>query len=133
MRATSVRIFDKTNKQEDYQFIAKDFEGKSVIGWIVIEEPWYSPGTEWTYWMYSNRYGSGGICGGASDFGLERVPVNPETIRPYNQIEQIKYDLECGMDVRLEKKFYLFDEDAPKDNILAIIHNVNEIPYELWE
>jgi hypothetical protein len=37
------------------------------------------------------------------------------------------------MDVRLEKKFYLFDEDAPKDNILAIIHNVNEIPYELWE
>lgn len=132
MSATSVRIFDKTNKQEDYQFIAKDLEGKFVIGWIVVEKPWYSPESNWTYWMYSNRYGNG-ICGGASDLGFERVPVNPKTIRPYNQIEQIKYDLECGMDVSLEKRFYLFDEDAPKDNTLAIIHNVNEIPYELWE
>lgn len=132
MSATSVRIFDKTNKQEDYQFIAKDLEGKFVIGWIVVEKPWYSPESNWTYWMYSNRYGNG-ICGGASDLGFERVPVNPKTIRPYNQIHQIKYDLECGMDVSLEKRFYLFDEDAPKDNTLAIIHNVNEIPYELWE
>lgn len=132
MSATSVRIFDKTNKQEDYQFIAKDLEGNSVIGWIVVEKPWYSPESNWTYWMYSNRYGNG-ICGGASDLGFERVPVNPDTIRPYNQIEQIKYDLECGMDVRLEKKFYLFYEDIPEDNTLAIIHNINEIPYELWE
>lgn len=132
MSATSVRIFDKTNKQKDYQFIAKDFEDKSIIGWIVVEKPWYSPESNWTYWMYSNRYGNG-ICGGASDLGFERVPINPDTIKPYNQIEQIKYDLECGMDVKLEKKFYPFDEDAPEDNILAIIHNVNEIPYELWE
>lgn len=137
MPATSVRIFDKTNKQEDYQFIAKDFEGKSVIGWIVIEKQWYSPESDWTYWMYFNRYarkyGRGGFSSKASYLGLERVPINPKTIRPYNQIEQIKYDLECGMDVRLEKEFYLFDEDPPKDNVLAIIHNVNEIPYELWE
>lgn len=132
MSATSVRIFDKTNKQEDYQFIAKDLEGKFVIGWIVVEKPWYSPESNWTYWMYSNRYGNG-ICGGASDPGFERVQINPDTIRPYNQIEQIKYDLECEMDVKLEKKFYLFDEDVPEDNTLAIIHNVNEIPYELWE
>lgn len=132
MSATSVRIFDKTNKQEDYQFIAKDLEGKFVIGWIVVEKPWYSPESNWTYWMYSNRYGNG-ICGGASDLGFERVQINPDTIRPYNQIEQIKYDLECEMDVKLEKKFYLFDEDVPEDNTLAIIHNVNEIPYELWE
>lgn len=133
MRATSVRIFDKTNKQEDYQFIAKDFEGKSVIGWIVIEEPWDFLGTERTYWIYTRKYVRGSFSGKVFYPGLERVPVNPETIRPYNQIEQIKYDLECGMDVRLEKEFYLFDEDAPKDNILAMIHNVNEIPYELWD
>lgn len=131
MKPTSVLIFDKENSQNDYEFIARDMNGKLVIGWIVIEQPWYSNKSEWTYWMYSNKYGSGGFCGGASDLGLERTAVNPDTIKPFNQIEKIKYDLENGMKVRLDRKFYLFDE-APDDNTLAIINNINEIPYELW-
>ena len=127
----SVLYFDKENKQQEYQFIARDMDGKLRIGWIVVEQPWYSPQSAWTYWLYSNKYGSGGFCGGASDLGLERTIVDPETIKPYNQIEQIKYDLEIGMTVRLDKKMYPFG-DEPDDNTLATIHNVNEIPYELW-
>lgn len=129
--AISVLYFDKENKQQEYQFIARDMDGKLRIGWIVVEQPWYSSKSAWTYWLYSNKYGDGGFCGGASDLGLERTIVDPETIKPYNQIEQIKYDLEIGMTVRLDKKMYPFG-DAPDDNILATIHNVNEIPYELW-
>ena len=132
MKPTSVLIFDKENSQNDYQFIARDMNGKLVIGWIVIEEPWYSNKSEWTYWMYSNKYGRGGFCSGASDLGLDRTVVNPDTIKPFNQIEKIKYDLENGMKVRLDRKFYCSDDEAPDNNILAIINNVNEIPYELW-
>ena len=131
MGAISVLYFDKENKQEDYKFIARDMNGKLRIGWIVVEQPWYSPKSAWTYWMYSNKYGTG-FCGGASDLGFERTIVDPKTIKPYNQIEQIKYDLEIGFTVRLDKKSYIFDDKAPDDNTLAIIHNENEIPYELW-
>ena len=123
MRPTSVLCFDKENKQEDYKFIARDMNGKLVIGWIVVEEPWYSPKSAWTYWMYSNKYGDGGMCGGCTDLGLERVEVNPETIKPFNQIENIKYDLECGFRVELIDK---------EDNIVASINYVDKIPYELW-
>ncbi len=130
--AISVLYFDKENKQQEYQFIARDMEGKLKIGWIVVEQPWYSRESDWTYWLYSNKYGAG-FCGGASNLGLERTIIDPETIKPYNQIEQIKYDLEIGMTVRLDKKFYVFDDEAPDDNTLAIIHNENGIPYELWE
>lgn len=128
--ATSVLLFDKENKQKDYQYIARDMNGKLQIGWIVVEQPWYSPKASWTYWMYWNKYG-GGFFGGASDLGLERTEVDPSTIRPYNQVEQIKYDLSIGMTVRLEKNLNPFG-DAPEDNILAVINNEIEIPYELW-
>lgn len=100
MAATSVIYLDKENKQKDYQYIARDMSGKLVIGWIVIEKPWYSPTESWTYWMYRNRYGPG-FCGGASDLGFERIKVDPNTIKPFNQIEEIKYDLENGFNVEL--------------------------------
>lgn len=101
MCATSVIYFDKENKQEEYKYIARDMNGKLVIGWIVIEQPWYSPSNSWTYWMYRNKYGPGGFCGGASDLGFERIKVDPNTIKPFNQIEEIKYDLENGFNVEL--------------------------------
>ena len=124
-KATSVMVFDKQNKQDEYRYIARDLKGKLVIGWIVVEQPWYSSKSDWTYWMYSNKYGGGGICGGCTDLGLERVQVRPETIKPFNQIEHIKYDLEHDFDVKLEDKF--------QGNTLAIIHREDEIPYELWD
>ena len=101
MCSTSVIYFDKENKQEEYKYIARDMNGKLVIGWIVIEKPWYSPQKSWTYWMYRNKYGPGGFCGGASDLGFERIKVDPNTIKPFNQIEEIKYDLENGFNVEL--------------------------------
>ena len=100
MCATSVIYFDKENKQEEYKYIARDMNGKLVIGWIVIEQPWYSPSSSWIYWMYRNKYGPG-FCGGASDLGFERIKVDPNTIKPFNQIEEIKYDLENGFNVEL--------------------------------
>ena len=50
--------------------------------------------------MYRNKYGPG-FCGGASDLGFERIKVDPNTIKPFNQIEEIKYDLENGFNVEL--------------------------------
>jgi hypothetical protein len=123
MNAISVLYFDKENKQKDYEFIARDTNGELVIGWIVVEKPWYSPKSAWTYWMYSNKYGSGGFCGGTSDLGLERIEVNPATIKPFNQIEEIKYDLERGFIVELR------DEE---NNVVTRINYVDKIPYELW-
>ena len=123
MGAISVLYYDKENKQKDYQFVARDTNGKLVIGWIVVEKPWYSPKSAWTYWMYSNKYGSGGMCGGASDLGLERTKVNPETIKPFNQIEEIKYDLEHGFIVELR------DEE---NKAMTRINYADKIPYELW-
>lgn len=127
----SVLYFDKDNKQIDYQFIARDMDGEIKIGWIVIEKPWYSIESNWTYWMYTNKYGQG-ICGGASDLGFERTMINPETIRPFNQIEEIKYHLEMGSIVKLKRKFCTFDDEASSDNILAVINSIDEIPYDLW-
>lgn len=123
MSAISVLYYDKENKQKDYQFVARDTNGKLAIGWIVVEKPWYSPKSAWTYWMYSNKYGSGGMCGGASDLGLERTKVNPETIKPFNQIEEIKYDLEHGFIVELR------DEE---NKVVTRINYADKIPYELW-
>ena len=37
MAAVSVIIFDKDNKQQDYQSIARNMDGELVIGWIVVE------------------------------------------------------------------------------------------------
>lgn len=132
MAAVSVIIFDKNNKQQDYQSIARNMNGELVIGWIVVEQPWYSPETNWTYWMYYNEYSPGGLCGGATDLGLARCIVDKNTIKPFTQIEQIKYHLEIGLTVKLDKKFILFKDEEDDDNTLAIIEKEEDIPYELW-
>lgn len=132
MAAVSVIIFDKDNKQQDYQSIARNMDGELVIGWIVVEEPWYSPETDWTYWMYFNEYGQGGFCGGATDLGLSRCMVDRDTIKPFTQIEKIKYDLEIGFTVRLDKKLICFNDEKNENNTLAVIEKEEDIPYELW-
>lgn len=126
MSAVSVIVFDQYNKQKNYQSIARNLFGELVIGWIVIEQPWYSTETDWTYWMYSNEYQPGGICGGAMDLGLTRCEVYENTIKPFTQIEEIKYALECGTVVKLVEDFF---DSSP----LAIIKKEEDIPYELWE
>ena len=103
MSAISVYLYDIENKQDDYQVIANRLDnGEETIGWIVIEKPWYSPPSSWKYYVFYNKYGSGGMCGGAVDLGLTKVEVDPKTIRPFTQIEKVKYDLRHGFIVRLE-------------------------------
>ena len=94
--------YDKLNKQEDFKVYAQDFNGKWHCGWIVIEQPWYSNQSEWTYYLYVNKYGPGGICGGAVDLGLVSIIVRGDTIIPATQVNTIKIDLINGCKVFLK-------------------------------
>lgn len=132
MGVTDIVVFDKDNKQDEYQFMARSVEtGKLVIGWIVIEQPWYSHPRNWSHYIYRNDYGGSGFCGGASDLGLKRENVDPETIEVYNQTSAIKYNQEIGFNTKLIKEFDTFDDI--KDNVVCIICPDDEIPYGLWE
>ena len=123
-------MLDKTNSAKDYKYIATEIDtDKEVIGNVVVERPWYTSQDKWTYWMYTNAYGNGGFCGGAIDLGLRRVAVYPETIRPYTQIETIKYHLSMDMIVVLAKT----SADCVNGKPLCTISSEDEIPYELWK
>lgn len=123
-KATVVVFFDKKNRQKNYQWIARNLNNKLIIGYIVVKQPWYSPRSNWTFWMYSNEYTNGGFCGGAIDMGLKRCIVREETIKPYTQIEEIKFFLETGFIVELQ------NHDDPSFNY--IFEKESDIPYELW-
>lgn len=124
-------VFDKDNKQQDYSYIAKDIEtGKFHIGYVLIEQLWYSPPSSWTYYIVKNEYGEGGFCGGATDLGFKKYKVDKNTIEPYTQISEIKRIKEEGFDIELVEKPYFSESDK---NIIAIIKHDEEIPYELWK
>ena len=101
-RCTMCYQYDKLNKQEDFKVYAQDFNGKWHCGWIVIERPWYSNESEWTYYLYMNKYEPGGMCGGAVDLGLSSIIVRSDTIIPATQVNTIKMDLIDGYNVSLE-------------------------------
>lgn len=131
-RGTSVVIFDKDNQQQDYQYMAKDLNGKYVIGYVLVEKQWYSSEDQWIYYIVSNEYNGRGICGGTEWSGFNKVIVDKNTIEPYTQLAEVKYDLSIGSRVRIDKKFYFFDDEAPDDNVMAIIEPGGEIP-DLWK
>ena len=129
-KSKSWLVLDKTNSAKNYKYIATEIDtDEEVIGNVVVEQPWYTSQDKWTYWMYTNAYGSGGFCGGATDLGLRRVAVYPETIRPYTQIETIKYHLSMDMTVVLAKT----SVDCVNGKPLCTISSEDEIPYELWK
>lgn len=99
---TMVYQYDKLNTQEDFQVYAQDFNGKWHCGWIVIEKPWYSNESQWTYHLCKNEYGPGGMCGGAADLGLSSIIVRGDTVIPCTQVNTIKMDLMNGSKVSLE-------------------------------
>lgn len=122
--------FDKSNAQDDFQYMAVSVEtGKYEIGYIVIDKPWYSNKRDWTYYIFKNKYGEGGFCGGAIDLGLSKVMVNPDTIEPFTQTAKIKYNQSIGFDSVLVKDFL---GDANGDNVVAFIGTEDSIPFELW-
>ena len=128
MAAVDVLVYDPNNKQEDYQYVAKDMYEELIVGYIVVEKPWYSNKSDWTYYIVHNFYGSGGICGGCTDLGLQKVIVRPDTIIPYNQIGMIKWNQNHNIDTKLVKEL-CFDND---EEVVAYIKASDKIPYELW-
>jgi len=102
--ATHVLVYDKENKQKNYMYMAKDEENHWKIGWIVIYKPWYWVSEDrWTYYIVDNLYGDGGYGGSATDLGFKKIKVDPETILPYTQKNQIKKILDEGDSVVIEK------------------------------
>lgn len=88
MSATSVLRFDIENKQKDFQVIANRLDnGEDIIGWVVVEQPWYSPKNRWKYYVFYNEYGSGGMCG-----------------YDFNQFFNEK-DIDCENDMRVQEMF----------------------------
>lgn len=128
--AKEIIKFDKSNAQDDFQYMAVNVEtGKYEVGYIVIDKPWYSNKNDWAYYIFKNKYGGGGFCGGAIDLGLSKVMVNPDTIEPFTQIAKIKYNQSIGFDSVLVKDFL---GDANGDNVVAFIGTEDSIPFELW-
>ncbi len=126
----AIIVYDKSNKQKEYEYMAKSVEdGKYHIGYVAIEKPWYSNENMWTYYIIENEYKSGGMCGGAIDLGLKKVIVDKTTIEPYTQIASIKYNQSIGFDTLLVKKAYIGDDP---DNELTLIKANDKIPLKLW-
>ena len=127
---TNVITFQRDNPQEDFTYIAKSIEDKKyIIGYIVVEQPWYTNPKEWTYYIFTNEYVSAAY-GSMRDLGLKKTIVDPDTIEPYTQIAKIKYNQSIGVDTMLVKD--VLKETDDKDNIIAFIGANDEIPYELW-
>lgn len=122
--------FDINNEQDDYKYMAKSIESnKYVIGYIVIDKPWYSNEKDWTYYIVSNEYG-GGYCGGATDLGLKGTIVDRSTIEQYTQIAHVKYNQSIGIDSKLIHEFDFINPDNEKQ--IVYIKSDDKIPYELW-
>lgn len=119
--------YDPDNKQIDYQYIAlpyhPDDDKGEVVGYLVIEKPYYSAEIDWVYWIYYNKYYN-------EDNVIEKVLIDPATLRPYTQTESIKETLK-NFNVSLKKRFYLFPDEEPEDNLVAFIECQTELP-NLW-
>lgn len=129
MAGTVVLTFDKTNSQQDYQYCAKKLDDDSyVVGYIVIDKPWYSNPKDWTYYIVQNKYGYGSLCGGATDLGFEKIKVDRNTIVPYTQTAQIALYQLKGFIIWLVE----YDENH-NEVLIALITENDTIPTHLYD
>lgn len=126
MAGTHILEYDKDNKHIEYKYMAKCKERNDWhIGWIVIEKPWYSPQDQWKYHIVHNDYKPGGFCGGAIDLGLKTIEVRGDSIKEFNQVNQVKLEMEDGtLNVKLD--------NYPIKGESYIIEAGSKVPYELW-
>lgn len=77
-----IRSVEDFDKQEDYQWIAKSIlDGKYHVGYIYIDKPWYSPESEWTYYLkYQVNMSSWG-CQHWEECIVEKDSIKPYTIK----------------------------------------------------
>lgn len=112
--------------------MGKDRNGEYRIGYLLVNEPWYSRKEEWTYYIVRNKYGRG-YCGGASDCGFESFIVDPDSIVPYTQTAHIKYNQSIGVDTVLAKDTWKYTMDISDESLVVAYVRVNdEIPLNLW-
>lgn len=115
-------VYDPNNKQQDYLYVAKSFDDTWVEGYIVIDKPLGldSKKSTWNYYICYN-YKNG------KEAKMEKV--QPKTIMPLNQVNQIKEYLDDGWAVELRS-------DKQSDYGFAIIYpeaNEEDWKYRLYE
>lgn len=120
--------FDKDNKQKDYRYMAKDMNGEYVVGFLWIDRPWYTMEDQWTYYIRIQEYHNKGICGGAESSGFKDIIVDSNTIEPYTQIAEIKYNQSRG-DTTVVEEFY---RNTFEYKELFRIEPNDRIPIEKW-
>ncbi len=116
--------YDRANKQNNYKYMARSKKtNRLVVGYIVGDCHWYS---HTDYKIYYNEYAPGGFCGGAIELGLRSVDVDPNTIVPYNQMAEVKYNQENG--------FVTLITNVGQSNRWDIrVMPGGEFPYFLWD
>ena len=121
------------NPQDDYMFIGRSVDtGELHAGYLVVDRKWFVHIKNCDHYIYKNRYKEGGLSGGMLDVpGFEIIKVDPETVRPYDQIAQIMMAQEKNIDALIVKDAMAFPVDT-EDNVIARIKPTDPIPYHLY-
>lgn len=119
-------ILDPENKSDPFTYMARSRDtNKYVSGNVIVQKPWYSSPQNHIYHIAENDYTDNGLCGGREFKGFILTEVDPSTIEPYTQINQIKMHLSNNLIVNIV--------DRETRNLIKTIKSENDIPFELWD
>lgn len=117
--AIVIRSAEDFDKQEDYQYIAKSLSGgKYYVGYIYVDKPWYSPESEWTYYL---KYQVNTSSYGSQHW--EECIVDKDSIRPYTIRNRVWLNDLRDVDSIFVTSDYILDNS--KNNVLGT--NINEV------
>lgn len=113
------------DRQEDYQWIAKSIsDGKYHVGYIYVDKPWYSPESEWTYYL---KYQVN-----TSDYGSqhwEECIVDKNSIKPYTIRNKVWLNNLRDIDTVFVTSDYIIshsENDILGTNIDEVINKLNQ-------